>query len=52
MGLVHHTDAEREFAYDRQSSIGHLDKALDQATKRGWTIVNMKQDWNAIYPPQ
>ena len=52
MGLVHHTDAEREFAYDRQSSIGRLDKALDEATKRGWPIVNMKQDRNAIYPLQ
>ena len=52
VGLVHHTDAEREFAYDRQSPIGHLDKALDEATKRGWTVLSMKQDWKVIYPLQ
>jgi phosphoglycolate phosphatase-like HAD superfamily hydrolase len=50
MGLVHHTDAEREYAYDRQSHIGKLDKALDEATARGWTIVDMKRDWKAIFP--
>jgi hypothetical protein len=49
--LVHHTDAEREWAYDRQSSIGKLDKALDEAQKRKWIVVDMKQDWKAIYPP-
>jgi hypothetical protein len=49
--LVHHTDAEREFAYDRKSSIGKLDKALDEAKARGWTIVSMKDDWTTIYPP-
>ena len=43
--LVHHTDSEREFAYDRTSEIGRLDKALDEAVKRGWTVVNMKTDW-------
>jgi hypothetical protein len=48
--LVHHTDAEREWAYDRKSHAGRLDKALDWATKHKWTIVDMKQDWNAIYP--
>ena len=47
--LVHHTDAEREFAYDRQSSIGKLDKALDEATQKGWTVVDMKQDWKKIF---
>jgi haloacid dehalogenase-like hydrolase len=47
MGLVHHTDAEREWAYDRQSHIGQLDKAL----AKGWTVVNMKSDWKAIFPP-
>jgi phosphoglycolate phosphatase-like HAD superfamily hydrolase len=51
MGLVHHTDAEREWAYDRQSHIGTLDKALDEALARGWTVVNMKQDWKTIFPP-
>jgi len=49
-GLVHHTDAEREVAYDRSSSIGHLDKALDMAQTENWTVVDMKQDWKVIYP--
>lgn len=48
--LVHHDDAAREFAYDRQSSVGKLDKALDEATTRGWTVISMKQDWARIYP--
>jgi phosphoglycolate phosphatase-like HAD superfamily hydrolase len=47
--IVHHTDAEREWAYDRQSSIGHLDKALDEANQRGWTIVSMKDDWKRVF---
>jgi phosphoserine phosphatase len=46
---VHHTDAEREWAYDRQSSIGRLDKGLDAATAGGWTVVNMKSDWKSIF---
>jgi phosphoglycolate phosphatase-like HAD superfamily hydrolase len=50
MGLVHHTDAEREYAYDRQSKVGKLDKALDEAIAKGWTIVDMKQDWKVIFP--
>jgi phosphoglycolate phosphatase-like HAD superfamily hydrolase len=50
MGIVHHTDAEREYAYDRQSPIGKLDKALDEAIRRKWTVVDMKTDWNTIYP--
>jgi len=50
MGLVHHTDAEREWAYDRESHIGKLDKALDEALAKGWTVVDMKKDWNRIYP--
>ena len=45
MGLVHHTDAAREWAYDRTSSIGRLDKALDEAKAKGWTVVDMKNDW-------
>jgi hypothetical protein len=49
MGLVHHTDAEREWAYDRQSSVGRLDKALDEATARGWTVVSMKADWKKVF---
>jgi hypothetical protein len=52
MGIVHHTDAEREWAYDRQSSIGKLDKALDQAKVSGWTVVDMKADWNVVFPFQ
>ena len=47
---VHHTDAEREWAYDRQSSVGRLDKGLDEAKVRGWTVVDMKKDWKVIYP--
>lgn len=50
--IVRHTDAEREFAYDRASSIGHLEKALDEAPSRGWTVVDMKADWKVVYPPQ
>jgi phosphoglycolate phosphatase-like HAD superfamily hydrolase len=50
LGLVHHTDAEREFAYDRVSSIGRLDEALDEAKKRSWTVVSMKDDWRSVYP--
>jgi hypothetical protein len=48
--LVHHTDAEREWAYDRASSIGKLDKALDTAQAMGWTVVDMKNDWKTIFP--
>jgi hypothetical protein len=48
-GLVHHTDREREWAYDRKSSVGRLDKALDEATARGWTVVSMKADWKKIF---
>jgi len=51
-GLVHHTDGVREFAYDRQSSVGKLDKALDEATAKGWTVVDMKNDWKVIFPPE
>ena len=47
---VHHTDGEREWAYDRDSHIGRLDKGLAEATSRGWTVVDMKQDWKRIYP--
>ncbi len=50
MGIVHHTDAEREWAYDRTSHIGKLDKALDEAARRGWTLTSMKTDWKVIYP--
>jgi hypothetical protein len=50
MGLVHHTDADREWAYDRKSHIGTLDKALDEAQAKGWTVVDMKKDWKRIFP--
>jgi hypothetical protein len=48
--IVHHTDADREWAYDRKSSIGRLDKALDEARAKGWTVDDMKNDWKAIFP--
>ncbi len=48
--LVHHTDAEREWAYDRESHIGRLDRGLDEAADRGWVVVDMKRDWAAVYP--
>jgi hypothetical protein len=51
MLLVHHTDAAREYAYDRQSSMGRLDKALDEANAKGWVVVDMKNDWKTIFPP-
>lgn len=50
MGLVHHTDGQREWAYDRQSHIGRLDKALDEALAKKWVVVDMKRDWKQIYP--
>jgi len=48
--LVHHTDAAREWAYDRSAFVGHLDKALDEAQAKGWTVVDMKRDWKTIFP--
>ncbi|MGU3493053.1 HAD family hydrolase [Xanthobacteraceae bacterium A53D] len=50
--IVHHTDAEREWAYDRKSPVGRLDKALDQAPARGWQVVDMKTDWKSVFPFQ
>jgi phosphoserine phosphatase len=47
---VHHTDAEREWAYDRASHVGKLDKGLDEAKTKGWTVVDMKADWKTIFP--
>ena len=46
---VHHDDAQREWAYDRKSSVGRLDKGLDEAKAKGWTVVSMKDDWKTIY---
>jgi len=48
--VVHHDDASREFAYDRKSHVGRLDRGLDEGPQRGWTIVSMKGDWRTIYP--
>jgi hypothetical protein len=48
--IVHHTDEQREWAYDRQSPIGKLDKALDAAASQGWTVVDMKRDWRTVFP--
>jgi phosphoglycolate phosphatase-like HAD superfamily hydrolase len=50
--IVHHTDGEREWAYDRTSHIGQLARGLDEAPKRGWTVVDMKNEWKVIYPFQ
>lgn len=48
--IVHHTDADREYAYDRASHIGTLDAALDQAEDNGWVVVDMKRDWAVVFP--
>jgi len=50
MGLVHHTDSEREYAYDRGAPVGALDAALDDAKAKGWTVVDMRLDWKRVYP--
>jgi hypothetical protein len=50
--IVHHTDADREYAYDRKSHVGTLDKTLDQADVKGWVIVDMKKDWETVFPPR
>jgi phosphoserine phosphatase len=49
--IIRHTDAEREYAYDRESHIGKLAKGLDEAAAKGWTVVSMKDDWKTIFPP-
>jgi phosphoserine phosphatase len=49
-GIVHHTDADREWAYDRGSHVGKLDKAWDEATAKGWVVVDMKKDWKKVFP--
>jgi hypothetical protein len=48
--FVRHTDAAREWAYDRDSPVGRLDKALDAAAANGWTVVDMARDWTRIWP--
>jgi phosphoserine phosphatase len=50
LGLVHHTDAEREWAYDHPSAVGQLDKALGEANAKGWSVVDMKKDWKRVFP--
>jgi hypothetical protein len=49
--LIHHDDADREWAYDRDSHVGKLDKGLDEGPQRGWCIVSMKNDWSVVHPP-
>jgi phosphoglycolate phosphatase-like HAD superfamily hydrolase len=49
---VHHDDADREYVYDRQDGLAKLDKGLDEAAAKGWTVVSMKDDWKTIYPTQ
>lgn len=49
--LVHHTDSEREWAYDRESPVGRLQRGLDEAPQRGWVVIDMKSDWKVIFPP-
>lgn len=48
--IVHHTDGDREVAYDRQSHVGKLDKALDEAAARKWAVVDMKAEWKTVFP--
>jgi hypothetical protein len=49
MLIVHHDDAEREFAYDRQSHVGKLDKASEETRAKSWIVVSMKSDWKRIF---
>ena len=49
---IHHTDAGRESVYDRDSHIGRLDKGLDEAKAKRWTVVSMKDDWKTVFPPE
>jgi hypothetical protein len=48
--IVHHTDAQREWAYDRESHVGRLDRALVAAKSKGWTVLDMRQDWKRVFP--
>jgi len=50
--LVHHTDADREFAYDRKSIVGTLDKGIDEAATSGWHLIDMKKDWKVVFTPK
>ena len=46
---IHHDDAEREWAYDRDSHVGHLEKGLEEAAEKGWIVVSMKDDWKTVF---
>jgi hypothetical protein len=48
--LLHHTDAKREWAYDRDSHVGRLNRGLDESADRGWVLVNMRKDWRRVFP--
>ena len=50
--ILHHTDSEREYAYDRDSSVGRLNKALDDAPSKGWVVIDMKKDWKTVFPSE
>ncbi|MEE4247959.1 MAG: HAD family hydrolase [Kangiellaceae bacterium] len=50
MLYLHHTDSVREWKYDRHSSVGRLDKGLDEAIEKGWTVIDMANDWKVVYP--
>ncbi len=50
VALIHHTDADREYAYDRQSPVGKLDKALNEAQRQRWLVIDMKRDWRGVFP--
>ena len=50
--IVHHDDAAREYAYDRKSPIGRLDRGLDEAPRNGWTVVSMAKDWKRVFAPE
>jgi hypothetical protein len=49
IGLLHHTDEKREWAYDRESLVGKLDQALDEANQKGWTVIDMQRDWQVVF---
>lgn len=50
--IVHHTDAEREWAYDRDTSNGRLERGLDDAQANGWLLIDMARDWNRVFPAE
>jgi hypothetical protein len=50
--IVHHTDSNREWAYDRDSSTGRLDRGLDDAATNGWLLIDMARDWSRVFPAE